>query len=315
MKEIKLSIIVPFYNVEAYIAQCLDSIFNQDIPEEEYEVICVDDCSPDNSRDIVKSYAEKHSNLKLVINNRNRKLGGARNAGMSVAQGEYIWFVDSDDFIKDNILGEICSVLEDGGLDIVHFSHAEARGEDIVPTSSKEGPFNVVCGTELFFDQRFVWWKDFIVAWNKIYKRSFLEENSLHFAEDIMHEDCDFSIDVFAKAHYVRHIESIAYFYRNNPESITRKKHTTEHMFYWIDLCHRLCSLKNDFLYREEDPRFQPLLNAFIRSEIEDILEVYDTLIGAEKKKGKKMIRKGIDFSLKPFISRKTFWLIKLGVY
>ena len=63
---IRLSIIIPFYNVEKYIAECLDSVYNQDIPEEEYEVICVNDASPDNSRDIVLEYQKKHSNLILV---------------------------------------------------------------------------------------------------------------------------------------------------------------------------------------------------------------------------------------------------------
>ena len=97
---IRLSIIIPFYNVEQYIALCLDSVYHQDIPEEEYEVICVDDCSPDSSIAIVEEYAKKHTNLVVVRNQYNRKLGGARNAGMEVATGRYVWFVDSDDFVE-----------------------------------------------------------------------------------------------------------------------------------------------------------------------------------------------------------------------
>ncbi len=83
---LKLSFIVPFYNVEKHIARCLDSLYNQDIPESEYEVICVNDCSPDNSRDIVLQYKKQHSNLILVEHERNKKLGAARNTGLRKAK-------------------------------------------------------------------------------------------------------------------------------------------------------------------------------------------------------------------------------------
>ena len=106
----RLSIIIPFYNVEQYITQCLDSVYAQDIPEEEYEVICVDDCSPDNSIAIVEEYAKQHSNLIIVRNKYNRKLGGARNAGMEVATGQYVWYVDSDDYISENCLAYLLNI-------------------------------------------------------------------------------------------------------------------------------------------------------------------------------------------------------------
>ena len=96
---IRLSIIIPFYNVEQYIAQCLDSVYRQDIPEEEYEVICVDDCSQDGSLEIVKQYQKKHVNLILLKHEVNKKLGAARNTGFNTAKGNYIWHVDSDDKI------------------------------------------------------------------------------------------------------------------------------------------------------------------------------------------------------------------------
>ena len=95
---IRLSIIIPFYNVEKYIAECLDSVYNQDISEEEYEVICVNDASPDNSRNIVLEYQKKHSNLTLVEHEVNKKLGAARNTGRKIARGKYIWNVDSGRF-------------------------------------------------------------------------------------------------------------------------------------------------------------------------------------------------------------------------
>ena len=108
---IKLSFIVPFYNVEKYIGACLDSLYAQDIPEEEYEVICVDDCSPDNSKSIVKEYQKQHANLVLIEHPSNKGLGAARNTGIRAARGQYLWFIDSDDMVCSNVLSEIFSMF------------------------------------------------------------------------------------------------------------------------------------------------------------------------------------------------------------
>ena len=107
---LRLSIIIPFYNVEQYIAECLDSVYQQNIPEEEYEVICVNDASHDHSREIVLEYQKLHSNLVLVEHEFNRKLGAARNTGRAVAKGNYIWNVDSDDKIELNCLGKLLRI-------------------------------------------------------------------------------------------------------------------------------------------------------------------------------------------------------------
>ena len=123
MSSLRLSIIIPFYNVEAYIKQCLDSVFRQNIPSSEYEVICVDDCSPDKSLLIVESYAVIHDNIKIIRNEVNRKLGGARNAGVDAASGKYIMFIDSDDLLEDNVLELLCSEAEKNDLDVLHYDY------------------------------------------------------------------------------------------------------------------------------------------------------------------------------------------------
>ena len=97
---IRLSFILPFYGVENYIGSCLDSIYRQDIPEDQYEVICINDCSPDNSEQIVMQYAKKHTNLKLIKHEVNKKLGAARNTGLKAALGKYVWFIDTDEFLQ-----------------------------------------------------------------------------------------------------------------------------------------------------------------------------------------------------------------------
>ena len=101
---IKISIIVPVYNIEAYVARCLDSLVQQDLKE--IEIIVVNDGSTDNSPEICKSYAKKYPNIKY-ISQRNQGLSAARNTGISAAKGEYIGFVDGDDFVKNGMFSTL----------------------------------------------------------------------------------------------------------------------------------------------------------------------------------------------------------------
>ena len=102
----KISLIVPVYNVEDFVARCLNSLLEQNMSYEDYEIIIVNDGSTDSSLEIIQPYLEKYPNCKL-IDKPNGGLSSARNAGLNVALGEYIWFVDSDDFIMPNLLDEI----------------------------------------------------------------------------------------------------------------------------------------------------------------------------------------------------------------
>lgn len=313
---IRLSIIIPFYNVEQYIAQCLDSVYRQDIPEEEYEVICVDDCSPDNSIAIVEEYAKKHDNLVIVRNQYNRKLGGARNAGMDVAKGEYIWFVDSDDFIEENCLAYLLKIAEKDQLDVLHFNYCNDPELNIVVDKSRIilPKSDVMTGVEMFFESNCVWYHDLVTAWRKLYRRGFLIENNIAFAELIMFEDNDYAIEVFANAQRVKHITDRPYCYRNNPESITRVKYTPAHISYWLDLCHRLRRMKEKFILEDKDTRFLEVINQFIRNIIHNVLVKYQQVDSLDKQEARKMIQKEVNRLLKPYVSKKTYYKIKLGI-
>lgn len=313
MNNKRLSIIIPFYNVEQYIAQCLDSVYHQDIPEEEYEVICVDDCSPDNSISIVEEYARKHTNLVIVRNQYNRKLGGARNAGMDVATGQYVWFVDSDDFVENNCFQKLLTIAESEDLEVLHFNYVEFPES----TNPKRQPTetSVTTGADLFFNPNFVWYDDLITAWGKLYKRVFLLNNNIHFAEHIMYEDNDYAIEVFAKAKRVKHVSNIAYFYRNNPESITRVKYTSVHIAYWLDLCHRLNVLQTKLNTEDVDKRFKSILYNFIKYILENVLSVYGNLETKCKQDAYSVIFNGISIQLLPYISLLKYLKIKLGLY
>lgn len=111
-----LSFIVPVYNAQAYLEECLSSLIHQDIPEEDYEIICVNDGSKDTSADILLQWQQKHHNI-VVAHKENGGVVSARNLGLTLARGDYVWFVDSDDFIKENILGKLRQKIQDNPCD------------------------------------------------------------------------------------------------------------------------------------------------------------------------------------------------------
>ena len=218
---IRLSIIIPFYNVEQYIAQCLDSVYRQDIPEEEYEVICVNDASPDHSKDIVLEYQKQHKNLILLEHEHNKKLGAARNTGRSIARGKYIWNVDSDDYIAENCLSSILKQCEQNDLDILMFnlaSHTEGVVEtaDFLFCVSNAPQEGITC-----LNQNLSEIGRFCPVWRYIYKRDFLDVNKIYSPEINMGEDVPYAFKSLLLAKKVLLVNDMNYYYRINPASLT----------------------------------------------------------------------------------------------
>ena len=309
----KFSFVVPFYNVENYIEQCIRSLFIHDIPLEDFEVICVNDCSPDNSVDIVKKLQKEYSNIILVEHIENKKLGGARNTGLKYAKGEYIWFVDSDDMIKPNSLSLIVKHLDDNNLDFLHFGWDEFA-DNYVKKCDKIPNTDILTGTELFFDKRFVWWKNHITAWCKVYKKSFLIENNIFFAENIMYEDNDYAVKVYSSAKRSMHVSENFYLYRMNENSITRTKFNTTHIYYWLMLMQRLISLSYNLKMKKSDIRFQVALREFIKNTFWNIIKVYKGLGPSDKKIATKYIRKYIKITSIPYIRFINYLRCKISL-
>ena len=221
-KNIRLSIIIPFYNVEQYISMCLDSVYQQDIPEEEYEVICVNDASPDGSREIVKEYQKKHKNLILVEHEVNKKLGAARNTGRKIAKGTYIWNVDSDDMVVPNCLNELLTESERDELDVLVFTYRNIIGDRI----QDETPESVIPETFCISGKNFIkqYGADYIhvisPVWKQLFRRQYLDENAIYSLEINMSEDVPYTFNAIARANRLRVIEQPYYLYRINPQSI-----------------------------------------------------------------------------------------------
>lgn len=210
----ELSIIIPVYNVEKYIRRCLDSIYNQNIPYENFEVIIVNDGTPDNSIAIVNEYLNLHKNIKL-INQINQGLSIARNNGLALAKGKYVWFIDSDDWIEKDSLKVLFNYINNQydliatnlyyTYDNPENNHYEREINKNLILSSKKYISNYSVGAS----QRY------------IIKRDFLLNFQLKFHPGLLHEDAEFNLRLVYFAENVFLIKAPLYnYYQGNSNSI-----------------------------------------------------------------------------------------------
>ena len=205
-----LSIIVPVYNAETYICECLNSLIEQDIPKDDYEILCVNDGSTDTSLQILTAYAQSYPNITL-IDKENGGVTTARNAGLAAAKGDYIWFVDADDFLKENILLRLrtlaretnCDRLILGGYQFVdHLKPAELE-------QSQNGTLPINCP-----------WYDAVV-WRCLLRREYLNAHDLYFRyPHLTHgEDGLFMYEVTLFDPKDAQTDEVLYFYREHSGS------------------------------------------------------------------------------------------------
>lgn len=211
----KLSIIIPVYNVEKYVEKCIRSCENQDIPKEDYEVIVVNDGSPDGSLAIVERVAKEHPNIK-VISQENQGLSGARNTGLAAAQGEYVWFVDSDDWIEENCLKGLTEKLVDN-LDILHIRFKNAYEDGTYKVPEQRFLDGIHSGKEITEQGGLAAPAQFSVLRSK-----FVKDNNLKFYVGIYHEDAEFKPKAVYLANSIRYYDKEVYYYlQRNSGSIT----------------------------------------------------------------------------------------------
>ncbi len=209
----KISIIAPVYNIEKYLDECFKSIQNQTLKD--FEVLCIEDCSTDNSKSIIKKYVQIDNRFKLIENSYNKGVGASRNIGIENATGEYIFFIDPDDVILSNCL-------------------------DILYSTAKQKKSFITCCNVL------MWWEDDSktkfkvrhkrryrwnklkdknfealnrVIWNKLYRRSIFDNPDIRFIENVYHEDIDFYWKCFVNYPKAYVIRKKLYLYRQRVNS------------------------------------------------------------------------------------------------
>lgn len=230
-----VSVIIPMYNAQRYIKSCVQSVLDQTMPE--FEIICVDDRSTDDTVKIVAEMAQQDKRIRLVRLAKNS--GGAsepRNTGLRLSRGKYIGFLDSDDMYTRTALAELVPIAEKFQADVIHTEQVyfpENQVIDVTPdtkftTFSKEkGGFcteptletdNLPKRVQMFCGSRLFGW-----VHNKLYRRDFIMEKNLRFDNLLTSEDIVFYFKVICTAPRIVRVPNIIYIYRHNPDSITRK--------------------------------------------------------------------------------------------
>lgn len=219
----KLSYIVTVYNTQSMIARCMNSLLNQNLSDDEYEIILVDNGSTDNSGKVCDEFAEKYNNVK-VLHLENLGAGASRNSGIKVAKGEYIWYIDSDDLIEPQVVRELLDKAVENRLDILSFCPQLAWEDDklnivrtepyVIPNSSNKEIMN---GEEYSLSVSMP-----SAQWCSLYRRDFLLQNNIWFIEKITYEDQEYTPRAYYLAERVSHVNTIVYNYIQRSGSITK---------------------------------------------------------------------------------------------
>lgn len=272
MAEKRLSVIIPVYNVADFLEQCVTSVLRQDIPAESYEVILVNDGSTDESPAVARALERRHPGL-IVVDRPNGGLAAARNTGMEYATGRYLWFVDSDDYIAENILGALLHAAEADNPALLLFGMALGAGRDGSYRSLSRCPLP----PGRLFTGRGAVERGFIPAsaCGALYRRSFLAREGLRFNPAAYREDVEFTGRVICVASRVLYLPLTAYYYYERPGSITTDVSPDNR----LRLLGAELTIARSFRAFAADPRLDPFFSGHLRWRANMIL--LGMLIGA----------------------------------
>lgn len=226
-----VSFIIPSYNSAHTVARCLDSIYALSLKPNEFEVIFIDDCSTDNTCDIVVEYQSQHPNITLLRQPKNNRQGAARNRGLSVAKGEYICFVDSDDAVTEGIVSAIRLAKEQNtDMTVFHYGFANEHGvitKEADKLSFKE--IQVFSGVEM--QNNHAYWCSGPVAY--VYGNDFLKRSDYPFREGVLYEDSDFvAVHLYyaQRMAYSPELGYIAYYREGSTTHSNNYKNTADYL-------------------------------------------------------------------------------------
>lgn len=257
MDNIKISVILPVYNVEKYLRQCLDTIIGQTLRE--IEILCVDDGSTDNSARILKEYAQKDQRIKIYTQ-KNAGAGAARNLGLRHASGKYLSFLDSDDFFEPDMLEEAYEQAERYEAEMVVFRSNQyltekdeyketpwtLRKQELPPYA----PFGHRQMTDNIF-KVFVGW-----AWDKLFLKAFIDEKKITFQEQRTSNDLFFVFSVVATARKIAIVDKVlAHQRRDAKDSLSKTREKSWNCFY-VALTALRERMKQEGLYNEVEKDF-----------------------------------------------------------
>lgn len=212
----KISVIIPVYNVEKYLSQCLENIIHQTYTN--LEIICINDGSADNSKNILKDYAKIDKRIR-IIEKENGGISSARNVGIKEATGDYIHFIDSDDYIPLNYYEKMIKASDNTNADIVcsgfYFEECKEMSVYYKDTFILTNLYDKLYKTFINY---------FNYVWRYLIKTSFIKENNFYFINGKVYEDIGYTLELLIKANKVVIVPKVQYFYRYRKDSIVHNK-------------------------------------------------------------------------------------------
>ena len=307
----RLSFILPCYNVGRFIADTLGSIYAQGMPEEEFEVICVNDFSTDDTREIIEGIQALHRNLTLLNQPRNMYSGAARNRGLEVAKGEYIWFVDADDMVKPGSAPYLLEQVKRDNLDILLFNYDEFRDgehdrflehEDIFKATDIQNGCTFV---EKEFGGRL---SQLSLLWLRLVRRDLIERYSIRFPDLYISQDCPFAWETLLRAERVRAIPGRHYDFRSSAWSITANKNTARKAAVWSFLFPKEIKKLEERLDIRIPESIKSSLESNVRHEVNLFASRYIALPANEKEAYFKAMTGSKDWftEFRPYLSRRS---------
>lgn len=301
----KLSFIVPIYNVEQYLRKCVDSLLAQDMPQNQYEIILVDDDSPDNCPKICDEYSEVHDNIR-VIHQENGGLSAARNTGIAAAKGEYICFVDSDDYWESNVTGGLMEQIKRDNLDVLRFKYQNVneKYEAFLPYKRDRRLENdyseTITDGVSFLNSRM---NTQCYAWQFIIKRSLIysnqssvissqrsvvsdqniEDANVLFTPGIYFEDTDWTPRMLAKARRVASTEKVVYNYLMREGSITNAVNRSKQKKVLDDKIHLISTLQKQAIDLQKSGRYNRWYRDMISDTVVSIIGMLSVEFYTEK--------------------------------
>lgn len=218
MQNSLVSVIITVYNVEEYIEKCLNSVLRQTY--ENLEIICIEDCGNDNSYNIIKSYEENDNRIKVIKNINNFGPGKSRNNGINMANGDYIYFIDGDDYIDQNYIENMVIKIKEHNVNVV------CNAKILKIYKDKQDNKFIKKETDFILNKKLEWNKNFAKtmptsAWSKLYNLKFLKDNKIYFAENnLRFEDFYFNEILKTRIKTICFIYNSTYYYRQREGSI-----------------------------------------------------------------------------------------------
>ena len=268
--DVKFSIVVPVYNVEPYLTTCLKSLINQTFKN--FEIICVNDGSTDKSLDILNYHAQRDSRIK-IINQENKGLGAARNVGVAAAKGEYLLFVDSDDWLRTDALEVLDNRSKAQDFDVCIFGY-----NNYINQQQYNLPTRILTGLEKkkfehVYDYMFV----NVIACGKAYKRDFWQKYNFKFPEGVFFEDTLINSQVFLHIDILDMCEQNLYYYRLSNNSITRQKFSDKKVDDLFEAFYKT------YAYLQEEKIYPKVKEAFVEY-VKMVFNFYAQQVYEEKK-------------------------------